>query len=109
MMVFGHCNSGWVGRNLDSPIQSLTYSSPRDDETALVHKWGVSLQIFFCKLSHSVFWGAGEMAGHERSWETECTQLQKKKKKKRFGRESRLPHQITLYEPEAVSSSLESV
>lgn len=56
---------------------------------------------------HSVFWGAGEMAGHERSWETECDQLQKKKK--RFGRESRLPHQITLYEPEAVSSSLESV
>ena len=32
---------------------------------------------------HSVFWGAGEMAGNwckGRSWETECDQLQKKKK-----------------------------
>ena len=29
---------------------------------------------------HSVFWGAGEMAGHGRIWETECDQLQKKKK-----------------------------
>lgn len=61
---------------------------------------------------HSVFWGAGEMAsmlskeGVRKQNVTSC----KKKKKKNFGRESKLPYQLTFYEPEVVSStSLESV